>query len=247
MDTYLFKKSKNPSFSIRSWCSSMGIKSAGAFNQMLHGKRSVSSKVIPNIIESLCLSEEEISYLNVLFLDQNESSSWAQERLKKISPLNWRKKEYIDEENDILKTYLSFPFKTFLKRKKIEIGQENLESIFSKDIDSHDIALLVDYLSEIKKIESSKKSLRTRPDISSLNTKRVHESFLRLATKRLFTCDISKREYNSFSLNIKEKDMKLFKKRVRYYTDALIEEFADDKNGDITYQMGNYLYPIVEE
>ena len=93
-DKFKEKKEINPSFSIRSWANQLGLKSHGALQQILAGKRTVPKKYIPSISQSLDLSVGETMYFETLV--DFEKAKTAEERdvyYKRLNHLRPQKKE----------------------------------------------------------------------------------------------------------------------------------------------------------
>lgn len=250
-DIYLSKKKMNDSFSIRSWAIMMGIPSAGAFNQMLSGKRKLSLKYIPAIIQSLNLDENEKRYFLELYISDSsdEKSLEIKENLQKLNPFKWRKKKKLIDE-DLLDSHLFLVLRTILKRKpQLDLNFLKLRKLICDDIENREIINLIDkynVLDKMKKRLYGKDRLVTQDDIENVKVQKGHQFFLNLASKRIKTTDVTERNYSTYSVNIDSHRLPQLKERIRFFTDSLIEEFGDEK-GDITYQLGNYLFPITKK
>ena len=79
-DSFLLKKERSPSFSIRAWAKTLGLNSHGPLQQVLAGKRALPKKYLPAIKKSLSLTKKELDYLSLL-IDLEKSSSEEEKHL----------------------------------------------------------------------------------------------------------------------------------------------------------------------
>lgn len=244
------KKKENPKFSLRYWSNKLGVSSAGAFNQMINGKRAIPAKLIPRISNSLDFETSEMIYFKELYFISKKTNN-EQEKIKylqEFNPYHWKKKHTVTDKK-VLLSPLFFALKTLLKRKKnLPLKFNEVRKVLSKDIDNDDIknALKIIRQSEISKEEDSKRWVTTTDKVDS-DVQRIHQYYLELAKKRVSSSVIDNKEFNSHSINIKPEHLPQIKDRIRYFTDTLIEEFDHDNETSETFQFGSYLYSLTGE
>lgn len=244
-DVFFKKIETNKNLSLRALANKLDIPSSSAFNQMLRGHRPVPAKFITPIASELQLSGNELRYFNELyFKSKNQNDKSIDKVLKKMNPQNWRKKKFIQPES--IPATLFFALKTFSKRK-IDFNIANIKSNFSDFIDEAQLEKAFENFNQKAKKTNSSDRFVTKPDNASDKVKEIHINYLDLAQRSLLSVEPERREFNSYSINIQEKEMPIIKERIRFFLDSLIEEFGDDKNADATFQLGNYLYPLTKE
>lgn len=243
-DVFKEKKRVNPSFSLRSWCQQMEISSPGAFNQMMNGKRPFPKKAINKITEALNLKDHEAVYFKELYLQEDNNSKKISAILSKLNPKSWRPKK-ITKDEEILSSPLFFGVKTLKARDAFYSGTfSELRDLFCDDVSDLEVKEVVKILKAHNEELNLKKRLVSTMDVNNVKVQDAHDYYLELAKKRVHSVSLAEREYGSYSLNIDIKRLPEFKEKLRYFMDAMIEEFAEDKENMRTYQFGSYLYPL---
>lgn len=242
------KKQVNPSFSLRSWCQQMEISSPGAFNQMMNGKRPFPKKVISKIADTLNLKYHEATYFKELYLqDDIEGPKKITKVLDKLNPRNWRAKK-VTKDKEILSSPLFFAVKTLYARDAFYSGTfGELKDLFANDIEDNDIENVANMIKKHTQEIKSDKRLVTTTDVKDPKVQDIHSYYLELAKKRVHSVPVDEREYGNYSFNIDPKRIPELKERMRFFIDSVIEDFAEDKEGMRTYQLGSYLYPLDKE
>ena len=122
------KKLRNPSFSIRSWASQMGLSSHGGLQQILAGKRTVPKKYIPGIIKTLSLNTGEAMYFETLIDFEKAKNPEEKEiyykRLNHLRP-NKREVQVLEIENfKYFQNPLHSIIRTMIERSDFENNPE---------------------------------------------------------------------------------------------------------------------------
>lgn len=241
-DYFNFQKRKNPKFSIRTFSKELEITSPGALNQMLNGKRNIPAKHFQKFLEHLNFSIEEEFYLKELYIQSlaNVKISF----LNKINPLRWKKMKVASNE-DTFKYPVLFAIRDILKREDMMFADvKKLEKELCLEIKSKDIESAYKFYCFNEKKYPKNARLVNQFDKKNTDVQDIHCYFLELAKKRIRNTDVSQREYNNFSVNIKKSDIPLIKSKIRFAIDSILEEFSDNEEGDATYQITNAFYPL---
>lgn len=244
-DSFHQRMKDNSNLSLKSLSNKIGLSSSSAFNQMLRGQRPVPAKFIPLFVKELKLDLNEANYFNELYLkSKSEDSKFNMAILEKMNPKKWRKKIILKLKN--IPPPLFFAVRTFLKRNK-NADLASLKENFSTLIDPKLLERSFTAIQTEKQSINSQDRVIATSGIPSIKVQDIHQFYLSLAKESLPVVDVEKREYNTYSINIKKEDIPLMKERIRFFFDSFIEEFGNDQEADSTFQIGGYLYPITRE
>ena len=249
-DAWEAKRAKNPQFSMTAFAKKLGLENSAPLSLALRGKRGLPKKYLPQVIQSLELSNDEATYLEALS-DLSTAKTPEQkvlylERLKKLSPQKYLGGDTVDAFK-----YLSNPLHATLL-EMIDLKdfskdpywiQEKLAFHYSL----FDITDAFNRLRELKLIavdEQTKtiaktfRHLKTPDDVADLSTQKFHQHTSEWASKAVVRQPVEDREFHGFSFNMKKKDVKKAKEKIRKFLDAFIEEFeAPQGEGDQNYQL----------
>ncbi len=258
-DSYVYKKEKNPSFSLRSWARNLGLKSHSPLQLMISGKRSISIKYIPKFIKSLSLSFNEGMYLENL-IQMNQAKSLEEKELylgrinelrPKITPLNSLELETFKFLQDplhclILEMSELKVFKNEPKWIKDRIHLEASINEIKEAITRLGILGLIN-IDKNKKITKNHQHITNTIDVADLATQKYHKNVLDLAKKAIDQQKIDEREFNSFCFNIDKNEIPELKKQVRRFIQNFIRKNeSKSKHGNETYQLNVQLFSLTK-
>jgi len=252
------KKSKNPSFSIRSWASQMGLGSHGGLQQILTGKRTVPKKYIPQIIKSLGFTTGEAMYFETLV--DFEKAKTAEEKdiyYKRLTHLRPNKQEVQSLEIENFKYFqnpLHSIIRTMLERKDFENNPEWIKNALRLKTTQREIKEVIERLislglitEEDGDLKKTHKHIRNKIDVPSKAVEEYHQKMSLMASEEVKKQGLNEREYNSFCLNVKKGQIKNAKDKIRHFVDEFISEFeAPSKKSNETYQLNVQLFSLTK-
>lgn len=248
-DAWEAKRAKNPHFSMTAFAKKLGLENSAPLSLALRGKRGLPKKYLPQVIQSLDLSQDEANYLEVLS-DLSRAKTPEQkilymEKLKKISPNEYLNGDTVDEfkflSNPLHATLLEMiDLKDFSKdpywiQEKLAFHYSlfDITDAFNRLRELKLIA--VD--DQTKAIAKIHRHLKTPDDVVDLSTQKFHQEASDWAKKAVVRQPVEDREFHGYAFNVKKKDVKKAKEKIRNFLDAFIEEFeAPQGEGDQTYQ-----------
>ena len=96
-----------------------------------------------------------------------------------------------------------------------------------------------------KKLIKNKRAIQNKADVPSAGVKKFHERMAKIAAEEVFKQDVTEREYNSMSFNIKKERVAEAKLRLREFVQDFISEFqANPDESELTYQINNQFFKL---
>lgn len=249
------KKKRNPSFSLRSWANSLGMKSHGPLHAMLAGQRSIPKKYIPLFIQSLKLDKKEAKYFEILVDIQRAKSikekELYMERLTQLSPKKLREVSDIEAYK-----YITDPLHIIVaEMTALPKFKNSLVWIKNHLRAKVNITELSDVIERLLKLEVLKKEksrlikqvqhIYTSSEIMSRAVQEYHKKMSKMAINEISNQSIEQREFNAISFNIKTEDLPKLKEAIRDFSDQLIQDFESDE-ADETYHLNIQLFSLTK-
>jgi uncharacterized protein (TIGR02147 family) len=255
-DQFFEKKQNSPSFSIRAWAKVLGLSSHGPLQQILAGKRVLPKKYLPAIKKSLNLNQKQLDYLGIL-IDFEKSKSEEEksiylEKLKKLRPKNDDVHILEVENYKYFENPLHSIIRTMMERNDFNGDPKWIKDNLVFKASLTEINEVINRLIELGSVEKkrgklikNKKAIQNKADIPSLGVRKFHEKMALLASEQVHTQDVSEREFNSMSFNIKKEKVSEAKLRLREFIKEFISEFqANPDESDLTYQINNQFFRL---
>lgn len=255
-DKYQEKKRVNPSFSIRAWASSLGLKSHGSLGQILAGNRGLPKKYLPAMINSLGLTKREAKYLETLVdferAKEQEEKEYFYQKLKESRP---KRKDVHILEIENYKFYenpLHSIIRTLMDRPDFSAEPEWIKSQICLDVTINEIKEVMERLVTVGGVKEvngglvkEKSAIINKADIPSSGVQEFHRKMCILASEQVKKQHVSQREYNSFSFNIRKDKVNEAKLRLREMMNEFIDEFqAPSQTSNLTYQVNSQFFAI---
>jgi uncharacterized protein (TIGR02147 family) len=257
-DAWLSKKGRNQAFSLSAWARQLGFENSSPLSLALKGKRNLPKKYLPLVIKSLDLNSDQATYLEGLFdlakAKSTEERLFYFRQLQKLAPKKL-KNTTVDEFKS-----LSEPiYGLILEMSALKGFQTDpywIQKRIKMSVDIHQVSEAIQRLVklELLKIEEkprcfkkTHKDISTENDISDLATKEFHKAVSQLAAKAVAEQDVNTREFQSFTFNIRNKDLKKAKEKIRKFLDEFLVEFeAPEGEGDESYQLNVQLFSMTK-
>lgn len=258
-DAWENKKTQNPHFSMTAFSKKLGFENSAPLSLAMRGKRSLPKKYLPQVIQSLDLSQDEAQYLEALS-DLSKAKTPEQkvlylERLKKISPEKYLESDTVDEYK-----FLSDPLHGALLEmtdlKSFSTDPYWIQEKLAFHASIFDITDAFNRLRELRLIAVDERTnaiakthrhFNTAPDVEDLSTQEFHQAACEWAKKAIVRQPVDDREFNSFAFNMKQKDIPKAKEKIRKFLDSFFEEFeAPAEQGEQTYQFNIQLFRMTK-
>lgn len=255
-DAWLDKKRKNPAFSLSAWSRQLGFENSSPLSLALKGKRTLPKKYLPLVIKSLDLNMEEATYLENLFdLSKAKTAKeklFYHKQLEQLSP-QISNKTTVDEYRSLAEPIYGFILElTELKNFKTDPYwiQDRLRVRYDLFTISDAIQRLIK-LNLLKVEESPRRFYKTYRNITTENdvldwaAREFHQEISRLAGLAVQEQPLETREFQSFTFNLKKKDLMKAKNKIRKFIDNFLAEFESPPGqGDETYQLNVQLFAV---
>ena len=257
-DAWQEKKGKNPAFSLTSWAHQLGLENCAPLSLTLKGKRTLPKKYLPQIMQSLGLSEKEGYYLETLGdlakAKKPEQKLFYINKLSQLSPQKELQWSVVDEYK-----FLSDPLHstilemTALKGFRLDINwiQPRIRMKYKKFEISEAIERLknLQFLSvdpQTKAVKKSYVNLTSKNDVTDLASQNYHNAICKLAGHQVSRQSVQEREYGSYTFNIDSpKNLKRAKERIREFITNFFTEFeSPEGEGTHTYQLSFQLFQM---
>lgn len=257
-DKFAEKKKRNPSFSIRSWASQMGLKSHGALQQMLAGKRPVPKKYIPVMSKSLDLTVGETMYFETLIdfekAKGQEEKDVYYERLNHLRPQKREVKVLEIENYKYFQNPLHSIIRTLIEREDFKNDLSWIQEVLRFKATQKEISQAIERLialnlleeknGELKKVH---KAVQNQFDIPSSAVQEFHKKMSLVASEEVSLQDVTEREFSSFCFNIKKNQFKKAKEALRELTQNFISEFeAGPNTSNETFHLNVQLFSLTK-
>lgn len=257
-DAWREKRARNRSFSMTAWAHQMGLENSSPLSLAFKGKRALPKKYLPQIIRTLDLDSHQAQYLEVL-LDLSRAREPGQKlfylnRLRELSP-GTDFSAHIVEEYKYLSDPLHGAIIEMTELKKFKADPEWIQQRLFFNVSVGEIQEAIARLQQLKllhvtatgELKKAHRHLSTPPDVADLGTKTYHKSVSDLAAHAVFHQDVSQREFDSYSFNLKRDKLMKAKKAMRQFISDFLTEFeAQPGDGDETYQVNIQLFKLTK-
>ena len=217
-----------------------------------------SKKHIPALIKSLGLNSRDGMYLETL-IDYNQSKSSGEKelyhaRLKDLAPEEPASAQEIESFK-----FLADPIHCFIldmtDLKDFSADPKWIQSRLQMKTTLLQIEGAITRLQTLGLIQAAGKNkfkkthqfLSSSPDLKDAGAQKYHQNVSNLAAELIEKTDVNLREYNGYSLCIKESSLPRAKQLMREFTKKFLKEVEIAPNqGDETYQLNLQFFPITQ-
>lgn len=254
---YLFRKRKNPSFSLRSWARSLRIRHAATLSSVLRRKQKLSPELCKKLVSNLQLPEEEAEYFQLVLMysyeKDDEAREWLRNRLLEKMPDSVYPTLSIETVR-LIADWKKILLLEFLSSSHFDPRRDILKTKFGDHIGSREMKnsiALFERLGLVKRLPSGaiKKNTRkfsTPSDVPNTELRNLQKTFLSLAIQAMDVCPVDEREVSTALVVTSKKKIAEAKKRVRKMRRELAELLKDD-DGDTVYALNVALFEVLEE
>ncbi|MGE4130755.1 MAG: TIGR02147 family protein [Bdellovibrionales bacterium] len=257
-DAWKEKRARNRSFSMSAWARQLGLENSSPLSLAFKGKRALPKKYLPQIIRTLDLDGNQAQYLEAL-LDLWSARTPEQKllyisRLRELAPGETFQGQIVDEFK-----YLSNPLHGAIIEMTDLKGFKNdpawIQSRLGVEVSVQEVKEILTRLIQLNllkqddsgRLVKTHRHLTTEQDVADLGTQNYHKSISEIAAEAVMKQELSQREFNSYSFNLKPEKMARAKELMRQFVnDFLAECEANPGEGDETVQLNLQLFQITK-
>jgi len=246
VDTFKFKKEKNPLFSIRALSKQMGFKCHSSLVLFFKGKRQIRSEHVTKIVQGLKITDAEAAYFSSLVSFHNAKNEGEkkhfEEQMKKLSP----SKRFSVLELDRFRAVADWYHMAILEMTQLknfipstEWIQKNL--FFKTHI--QDVQNAVQRLFQLGLMKETSgrwvkthERLTTPSDFASESIREHHRQVLRNAIDSLESQSVHERIFNSCAMTIDSKKLPEAQNLILKFREEM-SRLVSQSEGDETYQL----------
>jgi uncharacterized protein (TIGR02147 family) len=237
-DAFAQKKKKNPSFSIRSWAKSIGLESHTPLNLAMTGKRSLSRKHIPALIESLGLNKKEALYFeNLVNLSGAKTDAEKRHLLQSLNSARPRNTVSTHEMThyEVIRDPLHSVLIEMTQLRDFEWNATWIAKRLRRSQPKKIIEAAMQRLIEcgLVKVSDTKVTrvhdfATTTPDLKNLAAQEYHAAVCDLAKEALKSQEVHNRQFNGVAFGIQKTKLPAAKERIREFVKAFCQEFESE-------------------
>ena len=255
-DAIAEKKRLLPDFSIRKFCKASNFGSHSLLVMILNGRRRMTLKQVPALVEGFTLSSEERIFLQTL-IQLDNSTSEEEKNLCKLwlNDLNPKRDYRIVEieQYHVIADWIHMAILTLAKIKGALISPENIYHLVNEKVPVPKIREALERLLDLgllkKEIDGTFTpafaSVKTKDDVSNKGAREYHKQVARLAIDAVEEQSPDIREFQSFALTVPEGKIPLAKELIRKFRHQLVQ-VLDAEPGSEIYQCNLHFFKLVE-
>jgi uncharacterized protein (TIGR02147 family) len=231
------RRTRNPNFSLRSFAKWLKI-SPAQLSQMMTGKRPVTLNSVKKISERLELSPiEKKALINSLLKDKDF-----------IQPNTDKKLVHMQEDQfRVISDWYHFAILSLTKLKEAKADPRWIARRLGINVEqAHQAMLRLERMGIIQTKPDFKQICEPIEVVSTVPSdaiRKYHKQNLGLATEKIDTIPLHLREYQSISIPLNPKHVKLFKKHIDDFLEQA-SELSDKQNGMEIYNLNVQLFPV---
>jgi len=237
---YTELKSKNSSYSIRSFAKKVGV-TPGTLSLVMLGKRNVSEKMAAQISDNLLLDPQERAQVLGKFLEKKTTRTDEADYVKITS-----------DQFSVVGEWQHFAILNLIKTKNFKSDVSWIADRLGLSIKKVTDALarmerlgliLYDEKGTIKRASSK---YRTPDDVASLSMRKSHHETLDLAHNCLDTLTVDERDFTWVTFAFDPNRMKEAKALIRKFQDEFLDIVQDKSDMTEVYRMAIQLIPLTK-
>jgi uncharacterized protein (TIGR02147 family) len=256
VDSLNHLQKSDPKFSIRRWSKQCGIASHTLIVMILQGKRKLTLRLVPFVSDGLLLTTRERQFFQTIvqmdYSRSTEEKDLCRMWMSGLRPADERSALEVDQYlaiSDWIHTFILALSET----KDFEARPEWIWEKCAKKVELLDIrsALLrlidLGLIKEVNgKWECTYERVTTRDDVSTAGAKEYHRQSAQLSVDATQTQAITEREFQSFSIALRKKDLPLAKELIREFRTKLCDALDAPGEADIVYQTNLHFFRLSE-
>lgn len=254
-DYFADRKQRFPFFSNRYFCKKAGIKSPSLYQEVVDGKRNLTSATIGSFIKGLGLTDLDAAYFTALVhLNQSKSDKEREVFLNQLKRYRNRVKQevvaadhydyYANRYNPVLRELACIiDFKDDYEL----LGKMLNPQIRKKEVqDSIELLLRLGFLVKDSdgKYHQKSPAITTGPKVQSVGVRSLNRQFSELGTRSLDAIDRSERNVSSMTIGISEGSFRKIEQEIEEFKDRIRRIVDEDKCSDRVYNVNIQVFPL---
>lgn len=232
---------KNPSFGLRAWAKKLGLSSHGVLSHVVSGNRPVSEALLDRLCIDLHLRGKSQKYFQALVVVEHARTPTERalllDLLSHLRPSHDRSVHQLSLDRvDMISSWEHTAILELVRRTDFSPTEKNLCQALGSKVSAAEVHQALGRLLRLGMLEkhrdgSFKRSTRvvsTPTDVPSDAIRKFHASMLEKAKEALVEQSVERREFQSLTLSLSEKDIPKLKARIRDFVDELEEEFSSE-------------------
>lgn len=238
-------QSKNPSYSLRSYASKVGVH-VGALSSIMNGKRNVSRELAERIVRKMLLDPQKRSELLELFPEKRKN--------KKANESTEHTPRYLEIEASNFKMIAEWEHYAVLSlmncadfsddpvwiSKRLGITEARALEVLRRLLDLNLIKR-----NEQDKLVRTHDGIRSSDDTVNLSLRKSHEVTLDLAKESLNRDSVSERDFTYVTMAIDPSKISVAKEMIRRFQDELSEVLETGRRTEV-YRLSMQLFPFTK-
>jgi uncharacterized protein (TIGR02147 family) len=254
-DYYADHKSRFSFFSNRHFCQKAGIKSPSLYQEVVDGKRNLTSRTIGAFIKGLSLTDLDATCFTALVhLNQSKSDKEREVFLNELKRFRNKVKQEVIAADHY--EYFAHWYNPVLRELACTIewkddyeylGKMLTPSVSKKEV-QESIELLV-HLGFIKKDTNGKylqqsAAITTGSHVRSVGIRSLNRQFSELGTRSLDTVNPAERHVSSMTIGISADSFRKIEQEVEEFKERIRRIVDDDKKSDQVYSLNVQVFPL---
>ncbi|MBD3418557.1 MAG: TIGR02147 family protein [Chitinivibrionales bacterium] len=253
---YEERKTKDAHFSYRIFNALLGFSSPNYVQQVLDGKRNLTVRHVPSVVEGLGLSCNRARYFELLVkFDRTKRESDKAPLLHEISQMRKHLERGRIESSQY--DYYSKWYHTVLRElvkncKANDVSYKHLSQQVNPPISEREAKQSVKVLRDLGLIvidengyyRQSQEFIGTSREARAIGIRQYHNTVIELARTSIERVASRDREISAMTVKISRSGFSTIKKRIREFEDELLEIVAQDSDVDSVYQVNFQLFPV---
>ena len=255
LDSVTSLQRENAKYSLRYLAGRMDI-SHTLLVMLLQGKRGLRVKHAALVAKGLRLSSSERMYLQALIQLENardiEEKQLCQMWLSELHPSSPQKTKVLDEF-EVFSNWIHMTLLSLSEVKDFNPDPAVIAKRLGRQVTSQEVRSAIARLKELNLITMDDeggfvptyKEITTADDVVNQATRHYHKQVMDLAKEAIEFQDVSRREYQSFSLSLPLSKLKLAKEMIRKFRSQLIKAMESEVSDEV-YQMNIQFFQLTE-
>lgn len=254
-DYFNLQKKKSRGFTHRSFARNAGV-SASLLRDILSGRQNLTIAAMHKYCGAMGLSEKEIAYFEALVGFNNAKTNNEKNRFfGDMVRLRGRSAvKYIDtQQYEYFSQWYNAVVRELITHIGLGCNPDAIANVINPAVSVGKIrksisllkALGLIYENDKGKWEATDKVISSELEIQSVALKNYHIAMLKLAAEALENCPSEEREFQGLTLSGSPATLARMKKRIRNFTDELLNMAAsDDENAQQVFQINLQMFPM---
>jgi uncharacterized protein (TIGR02147 family) len=253
-DWYAWQVGMRSGFSYRKWATMAGFSSPNFMHLVLSGKRSLSEKSLPSVINTLNLKLYEQDYFELLFkLEKSKSLEQRKKLIAKVIKIrrNHGKENLSDDIFYLYENPVRVFIREFVMLPDFNLTEEYLISKLPKGISPLQFKKELEKLVEKGFVErdkegrytTSSKNISTGDDVSSVALSTFQRTMIDQSLESLEEVSSDLREITSLTLRLSSRQIKELKGKIKSFKKEILS-MEDQEKSDGVYQVNFQVFPL---